>query len=121
MGQILEFRKVPGSDTVGENSDNSSVGFSKLYVAVKAILVFLWIVLRLPIFLFFYWLRAPITFVCNMVSVITLLALIFCWFAFPMPRMLWTFGIISFTTFVIVWTYDYILMILSPQPMMRTL
>jgi hypothetical protein len=51
-----------------------------------------------------------------------LLAWLFSLYAFPDKHaMVWGFGIISFVAFVIAWTYDFILMALSAQDMMRTL
>jgi len=51
-----------------------------------------------------------------------LFAWLFAWYAFPdKTTMVWGFGAISFLAFVIGWTYDFILMALSPQDMMRNL
>lgn len=79
-------------------------------------------IIRLPVFFVMYWLRLPVIFVCNLISVPMLLAWLFVLYAFPdKTPMLWGFGIMSFTAFVVAWTYDFILMWLSPQDMMRSL
>lgn len=90
--------------------------------AVKSALVWLWFVVRLPVFLIMYWLRLPIIFLCNIISFPMLLAWLFAWYAFPdKTAMVWGFATVSFLAFLIGWTYDFILMAISPQDMMRTL
>jgi hypothetical protein len=89
---------------------------------VKGVLAWLFLMVRLPLFLVMYWLRLPIIFLCNLVSIPMLLAWLFAWYAFPdKTAMVWGFGIVSFLAFVIAWTYDFILMAISPQEMMMTL
>ena len=89
---------------------------------VKGVFAWLFLMVRLPLFLVMYWLRLPITFLCNLVSIPMLLAWLFAWYAFPdKTAMVWGFGIVSFLAFVIAWTYDFILMAISPQDMMMTL
>lgn len=89
---------------------------------VKGVFAWLFLMVRLPLFLVMYWLRLPITFLCNLVSIPMLLAWLFAWYAFPdKTAMVWGFGIVSFLAFVIAWTYDFILMAISPQEMMMTL
>lgn len=89
---------------------------------VKGVLAVLFLVVRLPLFLVMYWLRLPIIFLCNLVSIPMLLAWLFVLYAFPdKTPMVWGFGICSFVAFVLAWVYDFILMALSPQEMMMTL
>jgi len=89
---------------------------------VKAVLAWLWLVVRLPVFLVMYWLRLPVIFLCNLVSVPLLLVWLFAWYAFPdKPHMVWSFGIMSFLAFAIAWLYDFVLMAISPQDMFRSL
>lgn len=89
---------------------------------VKGVFAWLFLMVRLPLFLVMYWLRLPIIFLCNLVSIPMLLAWLFAWYAFPdKAAMVWGFGIVSFLAFVIAWTYDFILMAISPQEMMMTL
>lgn len=79
-------------------------------------------VLRLPVFLVLYWLRLPVMLVCNVISIPLLLACLFSWYAFPeRMHMVIAFGAVSFTAFVILWTYDFILMALSPQELVKGL
>lgn len=89
---------------------------------VKGVLAWLFLLVRLPLFLVMYWLRLPIIFLCNLVSIPMLLAWLFALYAFPeKSAMVWGFGIASFSAFVVSWAYDFILMVISPQDMMMTL
>ncbi len=89
---------------------------------VKNVLAWLFLLVRLPVFLVMYWLRLPVMFVCNLVSIPMLLAWLFSLYAFPDKHaMVWGFGIVSFAAFVIGWVYDFILMAIAPQDMMMTL
>ncbi len=82
----------------------------------------LWLIIRLPVFLVMYWLRMPVIFLCNLISIPMLLAWLFAWYAFPdKTNMVWGFGTVSFLAFVVSWTYDFVLMAIAPQDMMRTL
>ena len=88
----------------------------------KNALLFLWLVMRLPIFLVMYWLRLPVMFVCNLVSVPMLLAWLFSWYAFPdKTNMVWGFATMSFCAFFLGWVYDFVLMAIAPQDMIATL
>ena len=81
---------------------------------VKGILAWFWLVVRLPVFLVMYWLRLPVIFLCNMISVPMLLAWLFAWYAFPdKPQMVWSFAVVSFAAFVIAWFYDFVLMAIA--------
>ncbi|SMB33143.1 membrane protein of unknown function (plasmid) [Sterolibacterium denitrificans] len=89
---------------------------------VKGVFAWLFLLVRLPLFLVMYWLRLPIIFLCNLVSIPMLLAWLFALYAFPeKSAMVWGFGIASFAAFVVSWAYDFILMAISPQDMMMTL
>lgn len=77
---------------------------------------------RVPVFLVMYWLRPLVLLVCNLVAVPLLFAWLFAWYAFPdKTAMVWSFATLSFVAVVIGWTYDFILVVLSPQDMMRVL
>lgn len=79
-------------------------------------------VLRVPLFLVLYWLRLPVMLLCQFVSVPMLFAFLFTLYAFPdKTPMVVGFGVVSFVAFAVLWTYDLVLMALSPQDMMRTL
>lgn len=88
----------------------------------NAALTWLFVALRTPVFLVLYWLRLPVVFLCNIVSIPMLFAWLFSLYAFPdKVAMIWGFGLMSFTAFVIAWTYDYVLMLLSPMDMIQSL
>lgn len=89
---------------------------------IKGVFAWLWLAVRLPVFLVMYWLRLPVIFLCNLISVPMLLAWLFAWYAFPeKPQMVWSFATVSFVAFVIAWSYDFVLMAISPQDMINTL
>jgi prepilin signal peptidase PulO-like enzyme (type II secretory pathway) len=89
---------------------------------VKDVFAWLFLLVRLPLFLIMYWLRLPVIFLCNLVSIPMLIAWMFALYAFPdKTAMVWGFGIASFSAFVVSWAYDFILMAISPQDMMMTL
>lgn len=89
---------------------------------VRGFLAWVWLAVRLPLFLVLYWLRLPVVFLCNLISVPALLAWLFTMYAFPdKTHMVWGFGFISLGAFALAWLYDIILMALSPQDMMMTL
>lgn len=78
--------------------------------------------LRFVLFIVMYWLRLPIVGLCSIVSVVMLFATLFAMYAFPdKSNMVWSFGVTSLTTFFIAWCYDFVLMKLSPMPMVDTL
>ena len=89
---------------------------------LSSLLAFAWMLVRIPLFLVLYWVRLPIMLVCNVVSIPTLFAFLFSWYAFQdKTRMIAAFAAVSFTAFVVLWVYDYVLMLLSPQDMVKTL
>lgn len=89
---------------------------------LRGVLGFAWMLVRLPLFLVLYWLRLPVMLVCNFVSIPALAAFLFAWYAWPdKTRMVVAFGVVSFVAFVVLWTYDYVLMALSPQDLVKSL
>ena len=89
---------------------------------VKGIFAVLFLLIRWPVFLLMYWLRLPIVFLCDLISIPMGAAWLFSLYAFPdKSEMIWGFGIASFTAFAVSWLYDSILMAISPQDMMRML
>lgn len=89
---------------------------------VRGVLAFAWMLVRLPVFLVLYWLRLPVMLVCNLISIPTLAAFLFSWYAFPAKtHMVVAFGVVSFLAFTLLYFYDFLLMALSPQEFMRTL
>ena len=80
------------------------------------------LLLRVPAFLLLYWLRLPVLFLCELVSLLMLLAWLFSWYAFPeRPQMVWGFAAISFLGFAMAWLYDGLLVALAPPTVLRTL
>ena len=122
MKNVVKFpkakRPLPALD---RDASNIKAAMPKAST-VKSVLMWLWFVVRLPVFLLMYWLRLPIIFLCNIISFPMLLAWLFAWYAFPdKTAMVWGFATLSFLAFLIGWTYDFILMAISPQDIMRTL
>jgi hypothetical protein len=122
MSNVVKFQKT--------NNAFSSSGLSIAKIkeampngsAIKTVLSWMWLVVRLPVFLILYWLRLPIVLLCNLISIPMMFAWLFAWYAFPeKTAMVWGFAVISLLCFVISWTYDFILMALSPQEIMKTL
>jgi hypothetical protein len=122
MSNVLKFPKAkPSLPALDLDADKIKAAMPR-GATVKAAFAWLWLIVRLPVFLVMYWLRLPVIFVCNLVSIPMLLAWLFALYAFPDKHaMVWGFGTISFVAFLIAWTYDFILMALSPQDMVRTL
>ena len=123
MGTILQFPKPPKRDREIPRIDMERIKAAMpRRDTVKGVFAFLWMLVRLPLFLILYWLRFPVVLLCSVISFPLLLAFGFVWFAFPdKTNMLWGFGIASFSAFVVMWIYDFVLMALSPQEMIRTL
>jgi hypothetical protein len=87
---------------------------------VKKVILWIWIAVRMPIFLILLWLRIPAIFICKLVSLLMLIAWLFAWYAFPdKTSMVWGFGTISLIAFVVIWAYDLILIAISPPDMMK--
>lgn len=91
-------------------------------VTLRGVLGFAWMLVRLPLFLALYWLRLPVMMICNLVSIPTLAAFLFAWYAWPeKTHMVVGLGVVSFLAFVVLWTYDFVLMALSPQDLVKSL
>lgn len=122
MSNVVKFPKTNGAFS------SASLSIAKIKEAmpkgsaIKTVLSWMWLIVRLPVFLILYWLRLPIVLLCNLISIPMMFAWLFAWYAFPeKTAMVWGFAVISLLCFVISWTYDFILMALSPQEMMKTL
>ena len=88
---------------------------------VVKILAGILLAFRYLLFMVMYWLRGPVMLVCELVCFPMLLAWLFALYAFPdFKHMVWGFGIMSFSTFILMWVYDFILMWLSPGDMILT-
>lgn len=78
--------------------------------------------LRYAVFLVLMWMRGIVVGLCAMASVFFLIGLGLSWIVWPdKTHILWSCGLLSFGSFVVMWGYDALLMRLSPQPMMTTL
>lgn len=78
--------------------------------------------LRLLAFLILCWLRLPVIFLMDLISIPSLFAWLFSLYAFPDKHaMIWGFGIVSFAAFTARWLYDAILMAIAPYEVVRTL
>ncbi|MDF0606765.1 hypothetical protein HZU77_014040 [Neisseriaceae bacterium TC5R-5] len=123
MSNVIKFPKPKRSLRVLVlDADKIKAAIIPKGSTVKATFAWLFLIVRLPVFFVMYWLRLPVIFVCNLVSIPMLIAWLFVLYAFPdKPAMVWGFGIISFVAFLIAWTYDFMLMALSPQDMIRTI
>lgn len=119
---ILKFPKVKRSlHALNLDAHKIKAAMPKV-TEVKTAFAWLWLIVRLPVFFIMYWLRLPVIFICNLVSIPMLLVWLFALYAFPDKHaMVYGFGIISFLAFLIAWTYDFILMAISPQDMMKSL
>lgn len=79
-------------------------------------------IVRLPVFLVLYFLRAPVVLLCSVLYLPLFLLALFAWYAFPEKPQMWgSFGVVSFVSFVLMYLYDLILGWLSPQELVRTL
>jgi hypothetical protein len=122
MTKVVQFPKakqpVPQSDlSMDHNNADMPRG-----ATVKTLLSWALLLVRLPLFLVLYWLRLPVMLVCNLISGPLLLAWLFAWYAFPEKTvMVWSFATMSFAAFAVMWLYDLVLMLLSPQELIRTL
>ncbi|MRK19124.1 hypothetical protein [Pseudomonas sp. JG-B] len=78
--------------------------------------------MRTLLFLVLYWLRLPIVGLLSILSVAGLFGTLFALYAFPeKTAMVWGIGSLSFLSFAVVYGYDFLLMKLSPLPMVDTL
>ncbi|WP_395008239.1 hypothetical protein [Undibacterium sp.] len=121
MSNVLKFPTAKPVEVPVESTANNNKLPSNTMGRFLTCLAWAWLVVRLPLFFVLYWLRMPVSVVCNFLSIGCMFGLIVAYFVAPVPKMLWAFGITSFVAFVVMWTYDYVLMALSPEPMMRSL
>lgn len=122
MTNIVKFPKAKQPASSIEVSAERIRAIMPRGATVKVVLSWAWLIVRLPLFLVMYWLRLPVMLVCNFISVPLLFAWLFAWYAFPeKTAMVWGFATMSFTAFAVLWLYDFVLMLLSPQEMFRTL
>jgi hypothetical protein len=116
MTNIVKFPKQE-QEQRGDSMDGANQSRSKL----AGVLAWLWAVVRLPLFLVLYWLRGPVVFLCNLVSVPAFLAFLFGLYFLPEHRaMVWGVGGMSFAAFAMRWAYDSLLMWLSPDRLVFT-
>ena len=102
--------------------DASRDGRRAVLAAVLAVLVLAWTIIRMPVFLVLYWLRMPVTLLCNLISMPSFFVFLFAWYAFPEHmNMVRLFGVVSFVSFVGAYLYDVLLMAIAPGNMMRML
>jgi len=126
MTNIVNFPKAPKAKityrpAVKIDAEKIKAAMPKS-VTVKNVFTFILWAIRMPLFLVMYWLRLPVVFVCNIISVPALFAWLFAWYAFPEKTgMVWGIAALSFTAFFIRYAYDFILSVLSPQTMMMEL
>ena len=79
-------------------------------------------IVRLPVFVVLYFLRAPVMLLCSVLYLPLFLLALFAWYAFPEKPQMWgSFGVVSFVSFMLMYLYDLILGWLSPQELVRTL
>jgi len=121
--KVLKFpkkpvRKLAANDAQTDGLDSEKSSPSKGLRALKMGGRFI----RFALFMVMYWLRVIVVNVCAIVSVVMLFAWLFSLYAFPeRTNMVWSFGGASFICFVIAWAYDFVLMKLSPVPMIDSL
>jgi hypothetical protein len=124
MGKIVKFPKATSAPRAGELDAGRIKAVSLPRVSLAGVLAKLWAVVRLPLFLVLYWLRGPVLFVCNLVSVFGFLTfLVGLWISSKEPQyrsMVWGVGGMSFGAFAVRWAYDAMLMRLSPDTLIFT-
>ena len=122
MRNVLKFTKALALAPVTPADQQMGVKARSGWAAMWLVIGWVWLVLRVPIFLLLYWLRLPIQFVCNLVALPMLLLCLFSLYAFPdKQEMVWGSGVISFLAFTLAWIYDWLLMAIAPQGMVRML
>ncbi len=121
MNNIVKFPK-PKILITFRNKTNKIKEVRSKSSPIKNIFIFLYFIVQWPIFLLMYWLRLPIIFLCNILSLPMMFTWLFAWYAFPdKTNMIWGFAIVSLLAFSIGWIYDFILMLISPQNTMTML
>ena len=124
MANIIKFPKEKGSAPQQIEVKPARVREAQAqHDAPSAAWGWLWMIVRVPLFLVLYWLRAPVMFLCEIIWLPSLLIWIFLLFVWPEKNavVVWGFAVISFSTCVLMWLYDSLLMALSPQDIVRTL
>lgn len=122
MSNVVKFPRTAPTVEVMSADQELPVEARSGWTVVAAVASGIWLLLRVPAFLLLYWLRLPILFVCNLVSLPALLLWLFCWYAFPDKlEMVWGFAVISFVAFALGWLYDWILVAIAPQDLVRML
>lgn len=113
---VLKFPKAPVRAAAANDATAEGAG-GRGRVAAIAIHT-----LRYALFLVLYWLRGIVRGLCAFVSVVGIFTGGLAWFAFPEANnMAGSLLAVSFVAFVIMWTYDRVLLWLSPVPMMDSL
>lgn len=119
MSNVYKFPDTGGEPPGLVSNDTDEEGSQRSKVALGILLGFL-MFLRTILYLVMYWLRLPVLFLCNLVCGLGFFGALFGWMV-AKPDMMWLFGILSFTAFIIRWGYDFILAFISPEEVMRTL
>ena len=79
-------------------------------------------IVRLPVFVVLYFLRAPVMLLCSVLYLPLFLLALFAWYAFPEKPQMWGgLGVISLVSCVLMYVYDLVLSWLSPHELVRTL
>jgi len=121
--KVLKFpkkpvRKLAANDDVSARARDSQSSPSRSIRALKMV----GRIIRFALFMVMYWLRVIVVNVCSIVSVVMLFAWLFSLYAFSdKTAMVWSFGAVSLTCFIVAWTYDFVLMKLSPTPMIDSI
>jgi hypothetical protein len=123
--KVIDFprkpvRKIPATKPANDSAHNGD----KVSVASRILSVLAWAgrAVLFLVYIVMFWLRGPIVGACSIASVIFLGLWLFSLYAFPDKKdMVWAFGGTSFLSFVVAWAYDYVLIKLSPVPMVNTL
>lgn len=120
---ILKFPKSKRTaPALQVDRERIKAAFPKAGSVMKKSFAWLWLIVRLPVFLAMYWLRTPIIFLLTRISAITLFCWLFSLYAFSEQHtMVRAFGFVSFGSFVLSYAYDFILAAIAPEDMMRTL
>ena len=107
MGQAMNKFE----DTPQATASKLERALTVLFVGV----IWIWRVLRVPVFFLLYWLRLPVMFLAGLVAVPMMFAWLFSLYAYPeLSYMHWGFGVISFVAFTIQVAYDVLLVWLAP-------
>lgn len=120
MDNVLVFPKAPIRAVAANESFEEPAGGRP--TLLKRIGVIALAAIMRIVFLVMYWLRALVVPLCNFVAGALLIGTVVVVCFFPdKSDMLWSFATVSFVSFVLGWGYDFILMKLSPVPMMDSL